>query len=470
MVVLSDDTLLLAGGNVAGVGFGSDVWHSNGAGTGWVPQTTDGTWPPRQYFAMVALPDDRIVLMAGKASGDPSDVWRSTDVGVTWTRVTASAEFGWRERHQAVALADASVVVMGGNSGSTLWNDVWKSVDAGERWTEVTSAAPWEARSYFAAATTGGSAIVIAGGFGVAMLADVWRSNDGGVTWFEETSSAEWGARYKLLLVALPRGALLVLGGYAAGDTKDVWRSDDGGATWRELASPPWDASRDAAAVALSTSQVMVVGGRKWPLAGPEQPHSEVWRVLWDGWQWEEETCSTVLPGICAAAPGSIPVSVLFKGGSPALIPPVAASDTAVIVAYRPPQPMISLSLDQPAITATNSLTFSVTFSSAVANLSANHFNVFADGVATSRTLTGSAAAWTLEVSLGAGSVSSSAPLVPTPVDVELSWAEHHARCQLVTTPTAGDLAMAVAARSSTSHDYWYDGCRICRTLLPGMC
>ena len=454
LTVLSDDTLVLAGGNVAGVGFAADVWRSNAEGTGWVRQTNNGLWTPRQYFALVALPDDRLVLLGGRASAEEGDVWRSTNLGVQWSRLHTLAEFGARQRHQAVALDDGSVIVMGGVSGSTLLNDVWKSVDAGATWTEVTSAAPWEARNYFSAASVGGS-IVVAGGFGTSMLADVWRSEDGGETWTEETSTAEWGARYKLLLVALPRGPLLVLGGYAAGDKKDMWRSDDGGATWREQAVPPWDAARDGAAVAQSTSQVLVVGGRKWPQAGPEQPHSEVWRVLWSGWQWEEEACSAAHPGICSAIPRSVPVSVTFNGGSTTLTPPVAAPSAATSVVYVPPQPAISLSPGQAAITATNTLSFSVSFPAIVVNLAANHFNVIADGVATSRTLTGSGTAWTLEVTLGQGAVSPAAPLVPTPVDIELSWEEHNARCHLVSTLTADELAVVAAARSSTSQDYW---------------
>jgi hypothetical protein len=242
---------------------------------------------------------------------------------------------GWAGRAglQAVELRNR-LFIMGGRTPapqgpfdftSVLWNDVWRSDDAGRSWGKV-SDAPWAARGYFQAVTTGGAMYVIGGQNFKAgpppicpptnpptfvcsdFFADVWRSTDG-KTWERATGRAPFGGRAGLSAIVF-KGWIYVLGGGRGDDDAiggsgrelfdDVWRSRDG-ARWELVTDDaPW-AARAGAAVVEHRGQMYLLGGEDGFLCTPvispapgtpplDCPYfNDVWRSP-DGKTWEEVT------------------------------------------------------------------------------------------------------------------------------------------------------------------------------------
>src|SRR5512139_2951713 len=120
-VVLPDGSIVIMGGN-NGNGVPADygdTWRSTDNGRTWTLQNASA-WEKRYEHVSAVLSDGSIILAGGTdaASVVYNDVWRSTDKGVTWTRQTPHAEWSGRYTTSFVALPDDSLVIMGGWSGS----------------------------------------------------------------------------------------------------------------------------------------------------------------------------------------------------------------------------------------------------------------------------------------------------------------------------------------------------------------
>eukprot|EP00940_MAST-03C_sp_MAST-3C-sp2_P002239 g2239.t1 len=159
-------------------GYRNDVWKSEDKGVSWSMVNNRSAWSPRDAHAVVRLSDDTIILTGGHdGANDPSqwhhDVWESRDGGSSWKVMTRTAEWSPRSAH-AVTTFDDSLFLMGGWGDSGLLNDVWYSRTGGSSW-EFIGTAPWEARWWFSAVTSG-SDIVVLGGINEQGddLGDVW--------------------------------------------------------------------------------------------------------------------------------------------------------------------------------------------------------------------------------------------------------------------------------------------------------
>jgi PKD repeat protein len=222
-VVLSDGSIVLMGGFGSGGTDFHDVWKSTDGGVTWTQVTAGAGWSARAESNAVVLPDGSIVLMGGFVNGDSShktDVWRSVDGGATWTQMTASAGWGSRQYPAVVALPDNSIVLMGGSS----LNDTWRSTDAGATWTQVNASSGWSGRWGSQSVVLPDNSIVLIGGYG---KNDTWRSTDAGTTWTQINASPGWSARYASTSTALPDGSIVLMGG--TGYLTDVWRLETAG-------------------------------------------------------------------------------------------------------------------------------------------------------------------------------------------------------------------------------------------------
>jgi len=129
-VTMSDGSIVLMGGQIAGDTYVNDVWRSTDNGTTWIEMNISAGWTPRTRFSSVTMPDGSIVLMGG-AEGDLNDTWRLTNNGVTWTQLTEHADWSARYSHSSVAMPDGSIVLMGGRAADGWKNDVWRFTPAG---------------------------------------------------------------------------------------------------------------------------------------------------------------------------------------------------------------------------------------------------------------------------------------------------------------------------------------------------
>ena len=290
-VVLSDDSIVLMGGNDK-----NDVWRSTDKGVTWTEMTAGAAWGGRSGHTSVVLSDGSIILMGGdNGSSHYNDVWRSTDQGATWTQVTAGAAWAGRSGHTSVVLSDGSIILMGGNDGTNRLNDVWRSTDQGATWTQVTASAAWTARNGHTSVVLTDGSIVLMGGYSGSYKDDVWRSTDQGATWTQMTGSAAWHSRSAHTSVALPDGSIILMGGfYKTGLFNtwygDVWRSTDQGATW----TIPYSAFGDRTghtSLTLPDSSIVVMGGR-W--GDYTQSRNDVWRSTDQGANWTNMTYSAV--------------------------------------------------------------------------------------------------------------------------------------------------------------------------------
>lgn len=128
--ILSDNSVILIGGNGTPTPI-HDVWKS-GDGETWECLNADAPfltpYTTRGYFPAIALSDDSIVILGGQTipSGVRSDVWHSLD-GITWVEATAAAEWGSRCFMPGIAHDDGTVFMLGGTGTSGPKSDVWSS-------------------------------------------------------------------------------------------------------------------------------------------------------------------------------------------------------------------------------------------------------------------------------------------------------------------------------------------------------
>ncbi len=195
LVALGDGGVVVMGGTddrtggTDGDGLKNDVWMSTDSGLTWHALGA-ADWSARSGHAVATLSDDTVILSGGlrwsskvHALRPIDDVWRSDDGGANWTRQTASAGWPARSHHALVALPDDSLVLLGGNDGDTRYNDVWRSTDRGETWVQLTDDAAWVARTlHAAAALSDGSVALLGGDDGNGKLRDVWRLVTAGST------------------------------------------------------------------------------------------------------------------------------------------------------------------------------------------------------------------------------------------------------------------------------------------------
>lgn len=78
--------------------------------------------------------------------------------------------------------------------------------------------------------------------------------------WVACCEAVPWPARARAAALALPSGAVLLLGGLT-GPRHDVWHSRDRGATWQQLPSPPWSARSGHCAAALASGRIVLLAG-----------------------------------------------------------------------------------------------------------------------------------------------------------------------------------------------------------------
>ncbi len=120
-------------------------------------------------------------------------------------------------------------------------------------------------------------------------LTKLWRSSDGGKTW----AQLEWPENHNI-------GKLLFLDsqrGYAIGWGPRVWRTADGGQSWQEMPLPPMvtdprEPRKRFNAVDLGPDGMLRVAYYV-PMLGKVQLSSVVYRLRWDGKQFEQDV---VLP------------------------------------------------------------------------------------------------------------------------------------------------------------------------------
>ena len=270
--------LYLAGGFDGSLLY-NDVYVSSD-GVSWTQRSSNAAWTPREGHTLVAQ-NQTLYVIAGRALTAQTtqiylaDIWSSTD-GIAWSQVLSPAPFPPRAFFAAVALGplpENGLLVFGGstNSPALRLNDVWRSNNGGLSWILVNASAQWAPRYGLAALlyqmpvlpadglyslysdSFGVSAILIASGstcspgctqFDLTLpgcnvlagpelqcctrtdkcavysnLADLWVSTDSGVTW----AAMSLGAAVSYAPRAFPAAAVLPDGTVALATGYDYW-------------------------------------------------------------------------------------------------------------------------------------------------------------------------------------------------------------------------------------------------------
>ena len=271
MVALPDGSYVIMGGRAeesSTVVFG-DVWRTTDNGVHWTLMNASA-WTPRYLASAVALSDNSIIVMGGQPlSGSTfKEAWRSTNVGATWTLVNSSIWSAGRYAAAADALPDDTIVITGGRSGSTYLNDTWKSTDKGSTWTQPNTSSGWSTRVYHTLTASPDGNLTLTGGFyygtGENYYNDVWRSTDKGSYWTLINASAAWPTLCYHSIVSFPDNSLILTNGYhpGTGGTTDVWRSIDGGKIWAQINTSAWSARQMAKSARSPDGSIVTAGGR----------------------------------------------------------------------------------------------------------------------------------------------------------------------------------------------------------------
>jgi PKD repeat protein len=318
VAMANDSRIVIMGGLEAGQTkenvYHNDVRASGDLGKTWGRQDIDIGWSARRGMTAVVLPDNGIVLMAGREPNgdlgdrDTHDVYWSGDYGRTFSVKTREAPWNLRSYHAAVALSDGSIVLMGGKGilvrGGNR-NDVWISRDRGTTWTQQTPNASWPARAGASAVSMPDDSIVLmAGTDGTQYFRDVWISRDRGTTWTQQTGNAPWSARTGASAVSMPDGSIVLMAGTdsATGGFNDVWRSVDMGQTWTQVTSGAgWSQRSGQSAVSMPDGSIILIDGKK----PGNRPVS-----ICDTWRQNPAGSSLKNPTHTYAAPGTYTVTL----------------------------------------------------------------------------------------------------------------------------------------------------------------
>lgn len=257
---MPDGSILVMGGCMSTTCM-NDVWKSIDGGATWSSVNPNCPWKGEVGKTAALLSDGSIIVLGGYSK----EVWRSTDEGVSWTRMTDKAPWSIPRRDPGcVGLPDGSIVVMGGG-GTGGYNDVWRSTDNGVTWLQISAKAEWPKRGDFATVVIPDGTILILGGEGGGFLNDIWKSIDKGETWTIVTNSAAWSKRSGFLCHILPDNSLLIIGGPNVGvaDSQSFWRSTDYGKSWTQIdVSNSWSARIGGGSAVLPDGRIVLIGGK----------------------------------------------------------------------------------------------------------------------------------------------------------------------------------------------------------------
>ena len=308
LVSLSSGKLILHGGVGESYNKLNDTWESTDGGTTWT-QLPNAPWPVSRGEKLVVLSDDTLVVSGGDRNVVPyqtNNVWVSTDEAHTWTQVQSNpSRFLYRESMPSVVMNDGSVIFMGGyglSGGRYIsFNDVWRSANNGETWTRVNASAGWAARYSSCAVQLSDDSIVLMGGrSGQSRLNDTWISTNFGTTWTLQNASVAWSGRYDLDCNVFSDDTIIVMGGHLEANNvdNDTWISNDKGITWtRQTANAPWWKRSDSSSVVPSDDSVILMGGNLFPCNGPHNcDTTDVWRSVDKGITWQLQNDSAWPP------------------------------------------------------------------------------------------------------------------------------------------------------------------------------
>lgn len=218
MVSFSDGSLMVQEFKDAS---GADVWGSTDEGSTWTIKnnTFHDSYSYKKYYnGMVVLSDDTVVLMGGDddhpGMSHSNDTISSSDKGATWTIVNASS--GWAPRNQFAAsvLQDDTIIISGGYAWT--WeennhdaNDVWASTDKGVTWTNITGTSTFTPRAQFGMVTNPDNSLLVWGGWTSPDDQDMWRSTDGGSNWVQVNASSQFSYQDEDSYTTLRDGRIL---------------------------------------------------------------------------------------------------------------------------------------------------------------------------------------------------------------------------------------------------------------------
>jgi len=277
-------------------GYLNDVWRSSDGGTSWACMTSSAQWASRIYHTVSALSDNTLILIGGESKAGTffGEVWKSIDNGANWTLVTNTPPFGTIARHACVVISGDVLMIMGGDT-PTDWDvtdSIWTSVDKGVNWTQIPSINGLKERICFGMVAAPNGTVLLTGGYRIDMGAspDVWVTTDGGYTWTETTAAAPWGGASYPTIVSLPDNSFVFCGGYHNGGG-GVWRTTDNGINWTCMTSSPEYQVRGSIYEDMWTSlpdgSIVLAGGYVSYAVGAK---NDVWRSTDKGAHW---TCRT---------------------------------------------------------------------------------------------------------------------------------------------------------------------------------
>ena len=463
LVILSSGDVVLIAGQLADASSAlADVWGWHDSNSTWTLLTGDAGFAGRSLFAAVVLSDDTIVVMGGQdTSGSPlSDVWTSVDGGRSFSQATASAEWGARSHVRACALSDDTLFLLGGGTSA----DLWTSSTRGASWSAVGVSTPRWASDFTGFLVALPDDRLFLAGAGATFGTD-YVSTNRGASWQFRTNGAPplWGARSDVGVVIVG-DTVVVVGGRIGGDYRfDAWREVPGG-HWVSIESgAAWGKRDGLGIVALPNGDLLMAGG--------SATNSDVWRLT-RGTGWSVASCREERPFLCGAPARTVAVAVGLDAAASAFVPEAAPLASKLVARYTPPVPTITL-LDGTDVVSPTALWFNISWSHPVTGLVADDLDVHVDATvpptSVEAVLSGTGAVYELEVRLQGNlppcppgfTLAEAADRCVMATPATATWNDARAACapyDLASLTSEDELPKLVAAAGGSDglvYDYW---------------
>jgi hypothetical protein len=268
------------------------VWRSADGGHRWniVNSSLSGIIPSQQ-FALVGLPDYKLLITGGTITGGrTNNTWMSDNNGTTWTNITTASAYPPRNYHNersTVVLPSGDVVIVGGMCSPTEpCNDTWTTTTQGVTWSNATVNHPIPYSGQYVVALSNTELVAV----GDMLYSNyTYYSSDGGATWVEQCASCGWSKRYDMSVVATSTGKIILFGGREqpvneAARKNETWVSSDKGVTWTNIGNAPWTSRAYMSSVVLPNDTIVMMGGIRWATQGGAT--NEIWASSDEGVSW----------------------------------------------------------------------------------------------------------------------------------------------------------------------------------------
>jgi len=241
MAFISNDKVLL---------FGGDAWDSGFTDETWIYDLSDGTWTqmspaskpsPRAEHAMAYVGDDKVILYGGYDSGYNSlaDVWVYDLSDDNWTSKSGLASvYSARDNHAMAYIGGDKVLVHGGDSDGFVTLDTWVYDLSENTWTFKMNKSDLRLRQHVME-YVGDDKVMLFGGYdaGASLQGDTWVYDLSANSWTQKyPSGTNPTARSSSATARVSDDQVLLFGGHVSGgDSSATYQYDRSSNSWTRI-------------------------------------------------------------------------------------------------------------------------------------------------------------------------------------------------------------------------------------------